>query len=245
MVEINRLHYIPKKNHIRPQYALVLHGNTDTNGLICATRHTFKSDATLSIGQLISIDAIQREFAQLTAKNDSTTIDFLPENLLFESDSLVVWHTKRFIGDMWFRVATAPECLTIEWPALIFIASKQSKKLKVFATATNSRPTMDTKLYHAPVMNVDEKGVLCQGTATLPSVICTSTIKDCSDTLFDSQFTHVNHKATLRNHRSSGEHIGFWRSKAKSPNSRAVRVTAKDFSPTKLRLCDLLLSRNV
>jgi PRTRC genetic system protein B len=240
VVSIVKVNHNPKESGIRPRFAVVFHGDGETNNIVCATQHQVNSNNTLSLGRVVSASHISKAFSELNTGQSKQKFSCLPETVLHDSSERLVWYKRRFIGDMWFRVGSKPQHFTVEWPSLLFIVDKASRKLRVFALSSNARPTAKSRLYHAPLMNINAQGVLCQGTAMLPSQITTETITQCENTIFDSQFTHINHDFTLRNQTSNRQHVAFWKRKSQTKFRSAERVSVKEMKFTKNTLGDFM-----
>lgn len=230
MVAVSRIDHKAKAGGVRPAYAIVLYQESGggRSSFVCATKHNIGKNNSLSIGQVISPNKIADLFSTLVSSDSASTSQCIPENVLFDSPSSIIWYKKRFISPMWFRVGQKPESLHVEWPPLLFVADKINRALYVFALGSNSRPTGNTRLYHAPLMNIDEEGFLCQGSAKLPNDITISTLHECESTLIDSQFTHINHDYTLKRTTGNKEHVEFWRTKARSGSDIPQRVRANE-----------------
>jgi PRTRC genetic system protein B len=146
---------------------------------------------------------------------------------------------------MWFRVGKFSGSFEVKWPSLLFIANKRDAKLFVFALAASSYPSEDAIVYHAPLMNIGRDGLVCQGSASLPAEISSATIDQMEETIYDSNFTHINHSTTLNNVKTSDgkvgtkEHLAFWRSRHKSkanlPKKHLVRYSTLSGMMAKLR----------
>lgn len=236
MVSIANVKYTAKETGVRPSFAVVFYESCSDKTIVSATRHQVNKNNTLSIGRVISASQICNTFSDLNVGKDRSSFECFPESVLYESADLLVWYKKRFVGDMWFRLGKNPERLVVEWPPLLFIARKASPCLRVFALGSNKRPTKDTKLYHAPLMNIDAQGRLCQGTATLPRQITIGTISRSEETLLESQFTHVNHEHTLKIESTNSKHFAFWKAKSKKRKSPAQRVKVSELADTNCRL---------
>lgn len=87
--------------------------------------------------------------------------------------------------------------LSVIYPALLFCCSKK-RSLKIYALASDKRPTLSSLLYNAPLMNVSSNGGVCQGTAQLPMSIDISSLPQIEDTIFELNFTYVNNQKTLK-----------------------------------------------
>lgn len=241
MVAISSMNSQYAPSIVKPEFAVVFYQDGSSNNVVCATRHKINPDTnSLSIGTIVSPSQIIKCFAKLNVAKYEREINCIPQSVLFESDELIVWHTKRFVGEMWFRHGKKPECLTVEWPPLLFAASKTTQSMHVFALSSNSRPTMDTRLLNAPLMNINSRGLLCQGTASLPAVITTDSIEECEATLFDSQFTHVNHESTFRHKTNDQKHFRFWKSHAQTRARSAKRLAGSSMSNADITLRDFI-----
>jgi PRTRC genetic system protein B len=240
VVSIAKVNHSSKESGIRPRFAVVFHEDSETNNIVCATQHQVNSNNTLSLGRVVSAPHISKAFSELNTGHSKQIFSCVPETVLHDSSERLVWYKRRFIGSMWFRVGSKPQHFTVEWPSLLFIVDKAPRKLRVFALSSNARPTAKSRLYHAPLMNVDVQGVLCQGTATLPNQITIETITQCENTIFDSQFTHVNHEFTLRKKTSNKQHVVFWKRKSKTKSRSAERVSVQEMKFTTNTLGDIM-----
>jgi len=216
---------------IRPLTAIVMYGNDKNSVITHATLHRVKKDNTLGLGSVMNNNKFLRAVNDCLSTTKEPTVEITNPNVIIDTHQLLVWQKQRFKSDMWFRTGSRVLSYYVEWPPLIFIANKENKSLSVFSAATNSRLTMETRLYHAPLMNISSNGLLCLGTATLPSTISSKAIDECESALIDSQFTHTNHENTLTHHQDDDTaHIRFWKTRADKKNPK--RVTAKDLVVT-------------
>lgn len=203
--------------------AFVLH---EKESNVFVTQHQVKNNK-MGLGKLVDFGAVQNLFEQ---KKETANIDsdlFLPsENIVLDNFKTIVWYTKSQKRAMWFRTNNGVNSFMVRWPSLLFIASKQRNMLQVFALATSSRPTLSSKLYDAPIMNVSSNGVVCQGSATLPKLIEAQTIVDMENTIYESQFTHINDARGKENNalNSTENNLRYWKSKSKNNQ----RVYAKE-----------------
>ncbi len=239
MVSVCKVKHEAVSTGVRPSFAIVMY-NDDRNGhTVCATRHQVRENNTLSLGRVISAAQVAKVFAGLNTGQSTLSNLILPESVLVDSPDRLVWYKRRFVGEMWFRVGQKPECFVVEWTPLLFMADKEHHALRVFALGTNSRPGPETRIYHAPLMNINDHGDLCQGSAQLPAEISVATIGACEASLIESQFTHVNHDHTLRSKTSNAQHVDFWRRKARTKTARPQRVRTHELCSAG-RLVELL-----
>lgn len=80
-------------------------------------------------------------------------------------------------------------------PGLVMLA--RQGVMYVVAVGNKRRPTLDTPIFHAPLMNLYRKGDLCWGTVKAPAPDLAS--RDAwIDALFLTKFSHVNHGQTCQ-----------------------------------------------
>ena len=208
-----------------PHTALVLYGVNNDVGAI--TQHKIVKGA-LGNGHLISPTAVHKQLLEATQSEHPNNLNLLPANVLKANQQSIMWYQKRQKRFMWFRInGKATHSVMVEWPPLLFEVNLSRKSFKIFALASNSRPHLNTRLYHAPLMNIGADGVLCQGTARIPKTVTVSNLSDCEACLYDSIFTHVNHLNTLAGKSVSNEdHVAFWVEKSETKSRVTVRELA-------------------
>lgn len=179
-----------------------------------AALHSVKNNK-LQQGKLTDLGSVRRILSRRV--NDNThqvnqqrDIDneLVPEKVLVNAPDLLVWHTPRQKRPMWFN--SVKDNLDVWWPSLVFAVKRDGRSLTVRAKATDSRPTSNTRLYHAPLMNISHDGSLCQGGAQLPTKKTFAAITEMENTLFDSYFTHLNWQSRKPLYQTS-EHIRKYR----------------------------------
>lgn len=240
MTILSRIEYANKESKSVPAYALVFYKSADGNQIGAITKHRITANHTLGLGRIVNAKAVANSINS-AAKNDGGYVPtFIPECLLYDSEQIMIWHSCRFVGAMWFRTNNGVVELLVEWPPLLFAVNKKTRSLQVMALATDSRPNMNTRLYHAPLMNIYSSAILCLGTANLPKNLTPSTIPECQSVLIESQFTHVNHANTLRGGCTNSEHLAFWKEKSAMNGAPPKRVKASEMAFTGHRLSDIL-----
>lgn len=196
-------------------FAFVFFCNKNTDQIQGVTKHPIKNNL-ITQGHYVDPNTVK----DILTQKSSSQLDLIPDNILAQNDKYLVWYTPAKLQTMWFRIGKKQTPYKVIWTPLLFIADKKNISLKVFALATNKRPTLNTKIYHAPLMNISNNGTVCQGTATLSKNINSTTLQDVENTIFDSNFTHVNHSNTLnlKNKKtiSTAEQLKFWQKKAQS-----------------------------
>ncbi len=198
-----------------PDTALVFY-KTDEKTVTAVTRHPIQ-DGLLGLGEVISADDLAACVSDYT--KTGTGHQLIPNNLLMDNKRTLLYWEKAKRRPMWFKVG-APLKLIVTWPALLLSVDRKTRSLSAFAIA-NRRPAMDSRLFHAPLMNVNGQGTLCLGNAVLPDKMDCETLPECTACLTDSFFTHVNHPQTLRLSKKGGSvdnrmHLRYWKNKAKT-----------------------------
>jgi PRTRC genetic system protein B len=190
----------------------------------------------IGAGKALSKAGCRRVATQLAGigeRPDDGAPVFLPDNLLVASKSILCWHEPSKVRPMWF--IEAGTSVSVKWPHLVFVASERG--LRVFAMLGNKRPTTETKLYHAPLMNIYGDGRLCFGSAVCPDRITVDSIPEWNAAIFDSRFSHVNHDRTIKGAVTSTEHARWWRDR----NGQDKALKASDLVRIKnLTLADVL-----
>lgn len=192
---------------------------TDGHSHCAVTQHRIQQDR-LGPGRVVSMRSIGETFARLS-KSDAPLL--LPPEVFVSTGEIMAWTTANRCAPMWFRIGGRRFSYRVEWPALLWWVNKRRRQLRVFALGRNTRPTKQTVLYHAPLMNIGGDGVLCQGTAPLPRRLDETRLRAIEESLFDSCFTHTNHDKTVKHGDSNKAHVAYWRGKERSKG--AVRVS--------------------
>lgn len=183
-----------------------------------ATQHSV-SDGVLGLGKVVPLKALVEQFQNV---QPSGVPDLLPDSVFVSTPGLFGWTTRGRFRPMWFNVADKRRGFSVCWPNLLWLADTNKRSLRVFAIGRSGRPSYDTRIYHAPLMNIDLRGFLCEGSAQLPERMEVTTIDAIEACLFESCFTHVNHHHTLRGGAGDRAHVAYWREKERS--RKAVRV---------------------
>ena len=138
--------------------------------------------------------ALQTETEKNTAFLKSEGI--LPSNILLINPNAekgtVVWYTKAKQQQLYFVEGLQIPSGNASVPPMIWQASKNS--LTVFALASDRRPTVRTKLYHAPFFNIYEDGKVCMGTVGVDinnSASLEEFTRSWEHYFFNSYFSHL------------------------------------------------------
>ena len=191
----------------------------DDKGYCAATEHQVRN-GKLGLGRVVSMRNIGDRFARIT---DAGAAFILPESVFVSTQNQFAWVSPARQHPMWFRVNSRHWAHRVWWPHLLWIADKRRRRLKVFALGSKRRPTMNTIVYHAPLMNIGVDGSLCEGSARLPRRLSETVLSEIEACVYDSNFTHVNHDHTLRAAPDNRAHIAYWREKERSGNRVKTR----------------------
>lgn len=198
-----------------PSVALILFENNKTKTLEYVTQHEIKN-GLIQAGRFVPPKAV----AELLLEDKvGHTLTYRPNHIVAEDTLFLVWYRPSEYRPMWFRFGTRSHSLMVRWPTLLFVANKHEMSLKVFALGSSQYPQHDATVYKAPLMNIDSNGAVCQGTAKLPKTIDSRSIDDIEATIYDSNFTHINHANTLSrrigNNISTNGNFQFWKARHK------------------------------
>lgn len=157
---------------------------------------------------------------------------YLPAEVLAHSGAQLAWLVPGRVRPMWFRVAREARVLQVPWPHLLLRAQRNGFALAALKRAV--RPSADTPLYHAPLMNVHAHTGLCTGNAPLPQGWSLSHRPQYEAVVFETAFSHVNHDHTLllagSRIVSTAQHYRFWQALDKQ---HATRFPTRALAPLK------------
>lgn len=225
----------------QPQFALVFHqfGSaqcSDTLNMI-VTHHPMRlgkqQQPLMGAGQVFSHADVQRLRSLLADDRfESATAQVIPPAVLSVGAEHVMWWCRSRVAPMWFLLANQHYQFTVPWPHLLFAVVNNILYCAALATAT--RPSDDTPLYHAPLMNVYRNSEVCVGTADTPDTVTFDNRSDWQAAIYDTNFSHVNHDDTLqprrrqqRNKINNEAHLQFWQTqdgKKRFPAQRLVSM---------------------
>jgi PRTRC genetic system protein B len=197
---------------VKPKFGVVVHGFGDSS---ITTYHGFDESEAMLPGKIVELSEVISALSEADESNSRSVNGWVSERVLFNSPKTLVWYKPKHKSVLWFRGNGKASSVAVTYPALVFVVDRTAKRMSVFACPSNSRPTPETRLYHAPVMNVYSNGSLCQGTAPLPADLdgCSEALLTaCEDTLLSSYFTHVNHPNTFKHNKdvSTAAHMKMW-----------------------------------
>ncbi|QIH34521.1 PRTRC system protein B [Sphingobacterium sp. DR205] len=162
----------------------------------------------------------------------------LPSNVLSldpnTEKGTVIWHTKAQVRDLFFIESLGIPNGKAYVPPMLWKASKSS--LTVFALKSNRRPTLKSKLQHAPFFNVYEDGKVCLGTIKIDIKNSTSVeefLQAWEHYFFHSYFSHM----IAAGNNVEGNCVTLWKSLVTEGTEFPVAV----LKPTHLTLKNILL----
>lgn len=149
-----------------------------------------------------------------------------PEVLYINPDKrgFVVWFTKAQRANLFFIDKLGIPCGSASIPPMIWKADED--ELSVFALLDNKRPTIKTRLFHAPFFNIYGSGKVCMGTVEVEINSYGSLeefMESWQEYFFNSYFSH-----SLDNYApASISIVGLWKdlvnTRKKFPVSTLVR----------------------
>lgn len=201
------------------------------------TRH--RGRAVIQPGRGVSLANLQDLVIALTTDKHSA---YLPDRVLSCNFTRLVWWLPSCVRPIWFSTHDGKwnkqmNGAKVTHPALLFSVSQFG--LKVFALATDKRPTEDTPVYRAPYYNIYDGGRMCTGSAAVPKLLMPSNMDKFEQAFFNSSFTHsaVGNKVT--NH--PGGHNTFWKElRAKGKNPRRKRINPRSLVKMNYTVGDII-----
>lgn len=188
--------------------AILMYGTKENAPSYC-THHRAIIDsegARLGEGVPLSINALEELSRSLGQRVISP---LLHERVLAWGHDQLVWWLPSADRPIFFNTDDAflkARSGVVSYPSLIF--KKSNRNLVVGAVKGKSRPCSGDRVYHAPFLNISEKGEICWGTANLQNT-SDGNPEPWEAVFVESRFTHSN----FRNRRQI-EHPGniykFW-----------------------------------
>ena len=219
-----------------PEVALIVYSDGQVSRHPVVTQY---QKCAIGAGNLLSDDGLKALFTpysdQFAHRNEQSQRQFLPSSVFCRSDHCLGWTVSSRRAPMWFSdLAPIPAVL---WCSLLFFAENiNGVSLKVFALK-DSCVTPETRLFHAPLMNIDASGYLCFGNATNPAKTTLEAMPVFEQAVYDTKFSHVNHTQTLLADGavSNNAHYKFWKSLSGENEFPLDRL-----NPTNLTVADLI-----
>ena len=192
---------LPQPQPVRPQFGLFFHGDSAKASYV--THHNIDSNGRIEAGEFVSPESVlemtQKALTETVQLRQAQRVDFIPEHLLVDKPTKTVWYRPSCKRDLLFKFGSNGKQHRIKacLPALLFI--RKQYVLTIFALNSDARPTLNSEIFHAPLMNVNATGDLCLGDARLPEVFAgdEDTLLKSEDCFFGCYSGHINHSHTL------------------------------------------------
>lgn len=190
---------LPPVQAITPQFGLFFHGDSRKTSYV--THHEIDKKGQIKTGNFVTpesvVDMTKKALTETVITRQQQRSDFIPEHLLVDKPTQTVWYRPSCKRDLLFKFGNKQHKLIAHLPALLFI--RDLHELRMFALNSDARPTLNTPLYHAPLMNINGQGSLCLGDARLPEIISSDeeTLTKTENCFFGCYSGHINHSHTL------------------------------------------------
>lgn len=181
---------LPFANQFKPAMAVVVYTNEGLQ--LKLVKHDITNGA---FGQAtpISPEVGASLIAQITQEQSQLNCSLIPDNLLYSSHALMVWKVKRHVR----KLFCGDTCIEVSLPNLLF-SYAGNNRLSIYALSSDKRPDNDTKLFHAPLMNVYSSGSVCLGNVSLPAEPSVQDMGLIVNEVMGARHTHSNHQAAIR-----------------------------------------------
>lgn len=206
-----------EKTTLQPVEAVVFYegGGKGGSSMQYATIHPVKvrdGIPTLRAGKPLTVQSV-KAIAKSFAKSLKAKPELIAENVLFASDDMLMWWTPAQPRVCWFDIgwhrdeegSTALQGVSGQLPmtALVWVLDRTPGKgvaqgMHVYGLCENKRPTAETALYRAPLLNVGDSGAICWGTGAVPKSRTQSDINQWVEAFFGSVFTHYNQSSPVQ-----------------------------------------------
>lgn len=210
---------------LEPFRALILYRSSSHRTLDLVSYHHVEpgrgsQPAQLDAGRPLSQSDERDLIALLQGRDPVIESDaFIPPGLLAEKgDRRLLWHRPAKVRPMHLLPRTGKRAsVTVLWPNLVFKAVDDD--IALAALAPDAEPTPDAPLYHAPLPNLYDDGLLCLGDAPPPVTQGREAIPEWDGVVFDTTWTHSNTNLWVRKPAADGP-SAFWLRRAKSAQAK-------------------------
>lgn len=230
-----------KSATIKGEFAISFSRMPDNSYLLC--QHSIGADAIINKGQPIPFSALEQAVSEIKSEllRESEPIEGIDpdelcwtNNVLFKSPKMLIWY-RPYSGKpekLWFRSGDGVR-IDVKVPTIVFAFNKTNGTLRIYSSIKKT-VSRTTALYHAPFCNINSRGSLCFGSAQTPNRYGSdkSIIQTCEEAVFNTMFSHVNHKQTFASEGDveTTDHIRIWKELGKANRM----PTGKDLVKTKL-----------
>lgn len=235
---------------VKPIRAVVFYSDDGTR-VVTATIHEMTATAkgsTAGAGRPLTVESLTAlsKMAQASCRRRP---EILPANVLVATDDLLVWWRpaggEHLSFDVdWHEGQPGRERLQgvthfMPLPPLVFLLSRNQaasgvfQGVYVFALGVNERPTAETPMFVAPLLNINDNGNVCWGNGESPRSRNVTDIAAWERCFFTSTFTHVNQASPLKSEKPYQWIADFCESKA-------TQFPLDQLKPMKKNLGDLI-----
>lgn len=213
------------------------------NGACYATVHPVerqgRSERTvIGAGRPVTRDALVTALRALD-ENAAAKAAFLPPTVLGLNSRAVTWWCPPAMRRVFFKSEEiGRRTAVVPHPGLVFQAGIHG--FRVFSVNVADRPGPDTPLFEPPYFNTWDGGLICVGSARVPTHIDVDSIAGWESGFFDSAFTHPNNGGK-RVAYENGE-FAFWRDML---DGKFSAFPLEALVPTGETVLDLIHSRGV
>jgi PRTRC genetic system protein B len=235
---------LPHMMASRPEVALIVYSNPDAGGTFVSSHKIIEDNHHhhLGPGTILTPHNQNRVIALLSQRPRNESLEYIDPCILAFNDTQLCWYVSPARRPMTFRLGEKEISMTVPWPGLVFHATTR-EGLRVAACTGTTRPVLETPLYHAPLMNIDDDGDLCFGNYPVPAQVNHMKRHCWEDAIFNTRFTHTNQDQTLHEDYASEDgvvsntdHFNFWRNLEKTnapsfpePALNPMHLTVKDW----------------
>ena len=198
LTEIKPTDFVAQQQ-VTPEFGVFFHGTGRKS--VYATYHQIDAQGIIGVGEFVTPESVLKmvnsALSDTLSNRDTSQCDFIPEHVLVDTPTRTVWYRRAQARTLLFKFGERQEQIQAQIPALLFI--RDLHNLRIFALNSNNRPSLQSPLFHAPLMNINQSGNLCLGDARLPSVIASDedTLHATEQCFFDCYSGHINHSHTL------------------------------------------------
>lgn len=232
---------------VHPFQAVVFYSKTGQKEAMYATVHDVQVTDTgpvLKAGAALTVEAV-KEVAKQFGGMLKRSPELIQENVLFTSDEILMWWTPPQIRFCWFdvdwhkdkkgrdRLQNVSGNMPI--PSLLWVLKRSKASgvwqgVYVYGLAGTTRPTETTKMYRAPLLNINEDGCVCWGNGKIPSGRTQRDIPEWMNAFFDSTFSHFNQGSPFKKGRGYDLVADLLESEAKSFPVEVMKPMEKHLS---------------
>lgn len=200
-------HYATSDESLSVQFALLVNA---VRGGLFVTHHECDMQADgveIGVGRPVTPAEVTRLLSPLLGE----MMAWQPPHVLARSPDHLCWWVPPAVRNLHFRIGQKIVRYRVPLPGLVLCAS-HGRSLRIFAVKGQQRPGRETRLFHAPLMNIDRRGFMCFGNIETPT-FGLEHLPEWESALFDTCFTHVNHQQTLQKPEDvdSQQLLAFWR----------------------------------